>query len=262
MNELGVARRAAAAAGALLATYANRRPERVQIKSHQIDLVTEVDRACERAIREILRKHTPDVPIVGEEEGGSGGSGARWVVDPLDGTTNFVHGFPFYGVSIALQIDGVSEVGVVLDPVRRHEYTVQRDRGAFRNGERIRVSDTPDLAGALCASGFPYDRQQKAAAYLKYWEVVLQRTHGMRRAGAACLDLALVAEGALDGFWEFHLAIWDVAAATLLVEEAGGKVGQIGGGPLSNEDPCPIATNARLFDAFAALIDGVPGPRP
>jgi myo-inositol-1(or 4)-monophosphatase len=257
MTELDVARKAARAAGAILSTYVDRRPRHVETKSRDIDLVTEVDRACERAVREVLAKETPEIPVLGEEEGGARGNGPRWVVDPVDGTTNFVHGFPFYAVSVALQVDQVSQVGVVLDVARQREYAAARGKGATRNGERIRVSDTPELAKALCGSGFPYDRQQRAAFYLKYWEAVLQRTHGMRRCGAATIDLSLVAEGSLDCFWEFHLAIWDVAASTLLVEEAGGRIGQIGGGALSMADPCPVATNARLFDVFNALLDGV-----
>lgn len=257
MNELDVAREAAAAAHAILRTYADRRPDHVRIKSGAIDLVTEVDGACETAIREVLSRHTPDVPVLGEEQGGTRGPGARWVVDPLDGTTNFVHGFPFYAVSVALVVDGISEVGVVVDAVRGREYTARRGHGAFRDGSRLRVSATPELGRALLASGFPYARQSSVTEYLRYWDAFLRATQGVRRGGAAALDLALVAEGALDGFWEFHLSLWDVAAGTLLVEEAGGTVTAIAGGPLDPADPCPLAANPRIHEAMRAVIAGL-----
>lgn len=259
MNELDVAREAARAAGAVLAGYVDVRPADVREKSGAIDLVTEVDRACERAVREVLARHTPDVAVLGEEEGGDRVSGTRWVVDPLDGTTNFVHGFPFWAVSVALLVDGRSEVGVVLDPVRQREYAAQRGRGAARDGARLRVSGVRDLGRALAGSGFPYDRQTKAAAYLRYWEAVLPRVHGIRRAGAAALDLSLLAEGALDVFWELHLAIWDVAAASLLIEEAGGVVTSLDGGPLDPNDVCVAASNGWLHEAWLALLAGPAG---
>lgn len=252
MNELDVALEAASAAGALLRRYVDRRPDQVRRKSGAIDLVTEVDRASEDTIRAVFARHTPDIPVLGEEGGGSRGPGARWVVDPLDGTTNFVHGFPFYNVSIALVVDGRSEVGVVYDPVRDRTYAARRGGGAWRGGQRLAVSDVRTLGEALVGTGFPYDRQHQAHVYLAYWDWFLRRTHGIRRAGAAALDLSLAAEGALDVFWEFHLSLWDVAAATLFVEEAGGVVTDVHGGSLDPADPCPLATNGHLHEAALA----------
>jgi myo-inositol-1(or 4)-monophosphatase len=259
VNELDVALEAARAAGAILAKYAELRPRHVTEKTGPTDLVTEVDLACEAAIREVLHSHLPDVPVLGEEQGGSRtASGPLWVIDPVDGTTNFVHGFPFYAVSVALQVDGQSVVGVVLDPVRRREYTARRGLGAFRDGHRLQVSSCPDLGHALVGTGFPADRRTNAARYLRYVEAVLSRSHGIRRGGAASLDLALLAEGCLDAFWEFHLSLWDVAAGILLIEEAGGRVTSLDGGPMDRVDVCVLATNTRLHEGMIALLASVP----
>lgn len=254
MNELDVARRAARAAADIQRKYVDVRPADVRIKSGAIDLVTEVDRACEDAVREVFARETPGIPVLGEERGGERGAATRWVVDPLDGTTNFVHGFPFFCVSIALVTDGKSEVGVVIDAVRDREYAARRGGGVTCNGVPQRVSDVRELGSALLGSGFPYDRQRLAHEYLAYWDAFLRRTHGVRRAGAAALDLSLVSEGRLDAFWEFHLSLWDVAAGTLFVEEAGGTVTALDGGALDPADPCPLASNGHLHPAVLDVL--------
>jgi myo-inositol-1(or 4)-monophosphatase len=254
VTELDVAREAAQAAGRILATYADKRPVHVDSKGAVINLVTEVDRACEDAIRAVLAQHTPDIPILGEEGGGQRLAGPLWVVDPLDGTTNFVHGFPFYSTSIALQIDGCSVAGVVLDPIRGHEYAASRGHGATRNGVPMRVSTITTLERALACTGFPYDVATHASRYLAPWKAVIERTGGIRRTGSAALDLSFTAAGALDVFWELHLALWDVAAGTLFVEEAGGIVTAVDGGPLDPADPCPLATNGHLHEPMLALL--------
>lgn len=256
MTELDVAREAARAAGAILRAHVDRGPVRYEEKG-AANLVTAIDRACEDAIRAVLARHTPDVPVLGEEGGGDAASGALWVVDPLDGTTNFVHGFPFFAVSVALRIDGRGEVGVVLDVVRGREYAAWRGRGATRDGVPIHVSAVDALARALAGTGFPYDRQQHAAEYLRYVQAALERTHGVRRAGAAALDLCLLAEGALDVFWEFKLSPWDVAAGVLIIEEAGGRVTAHDGSPLAFERPSPLATNGVLHDAMIRMLEEV-----
>jgi myo-inositol-1(or 4)-monophosphatase len=255
--ELQLAVRAAHAAGDVLIAAADSGPRMVSQKGSRVDLVTEVDRAAEAAIRKVLVAATPNVPILGEEEGGDFDSLTRWVVDPLDGTTNFVHGFPFWCVSVALEVDGVGEVGVVFDPVRNKTYQAARGKGAFLGDRRLLVSGTKSMDEALVGTGFPYDRRDKAAFYLAHVQKMMVAARGVRRAGAAALDLALLAEGALDAFWEFRLAPWDVAAGVVLIREAGGMVTAHDGGPLQRRTPSPLATNAVLHNAMLVLLESV-----
>lgn len=245
-----VAEAAARAAGAIIRARA---PERVQHKG-AVDLVTEVDLAAEDAIRALLSRETPDIPILAEEGGGAREASTRWIVDPLDGTTNFVHGFPSYAVSIALELDGVLEAGCVFDAVAGQAYVAARGRGARCEGRPIRVSGTATLDEALLATGFAYDRRQRAAWYLSFVKVFLERSQGIRRAGSAAMDLVHVATGRLDGYWEFGLSPWDVAAGALLVTEAGGCATDVARGPLSLHTPRILATNGRIHDEMAALI--------
>ncbi|HJN76868.1 MAG TPA: inositol monophosphatase family protein [Myxococcota bacterium] len=217
-----------------------------------VDLVTQVDLACEEAIRSVLEPS--GIPILAEEGGGSR-SDTRWIVDPLDGTTNFVHGFPSYCVSIALQDQGELVLGVIGDPVHDRLFTARAGQGAFCNGERIRVSERDALAESLVASGFAYDRRERAADYLRFVRALLETARGFRRAGAAAMDLAMVATGQLDGFWEFKLNAWDVAAGTLLVREAGGCVTDMAGGELDLDAPRILATNGRIHAAMTQVIE-------
>jgi myo-inositol-1(or 4)-monophosphatase len=250
MNERDIAIEAALAAVALQRA----RPAHIGHKG-AVDLVTEIDVACEAAIRSVLARHTPDVPVLGEEGGGAAGATTRWIVDPLDGTTNFVHGFPFWCVSIALERDGVLEAGVVIDAVRNEIFAAQRGQGATRDGERIAVSAVRTLDQALLGTGFPVDSREKAAFYLKFVQRALERTRGIRRAGAAALDLAMVACGRLDAFWEFRLSPWDVAAGRLLVAEAGGRCTAHTGAPLpGNPRLDPLASNGWLHEEMIALL--------
>ena len=159
-----------------------------------------------------------------------------------------------YGVSIALEVDGEIQIGVISEPVRRRIYQAQKGRGAFCNGERLQVSACDSLSRALIGTGFPYDRHERADFYLSYVSTVMKRVQGIRRAGAACMDLAMLASGQLDGFWEFHLAPWDVAAGVLLVHEAGGRVSSHDGTILFLERPSPLVTNGRIHDELMALI--------
>lgn len=221
----------------------------------EVDLVTEVDLACEHAIRELLLRDTPDIPVVGEELSERGALPATcWIVDPLDGTTNFVHGFPSYCVSVALQVDGRLEVGGVYDAVRDVLYSAQRGRGATVDGQRLRVSACRELDGALLASGFPYDRRERAAFYLAYFQAFMERAQGLRRAGAAALDLAWVAEGRLDGFWEFGLQPWDLAAGALLITEAGGVVTDLEDQTLALSGRRILASNGHIHRAMVRVI--------
>jgi myo-inositol-1(or 4)-monophosphatase len=172
----------------------------------------------------------------------------------LDGTTNFVHGFPVYAVSIALEVDGESRCGVVLDPSRWNVYTASKGNGAFCNDRPMKVSSCEDLNNALLATGFAYDRRTRASFYLARVEAFMVRAQGIRRAGAAAMDLAMVADGVLDGFWEFNLSPWDVAAGKLLVEEAGGQVSSHTGQHLEPHKPCPLASNGHLHTIMMQIL--------
>ncbi|MEL6348689.1 MAG: inositol monophosphatase family protein [Myxococcota bacterium] len=224
-------------------------------KKGAVDLVTRIDVACETRIREVLEAHHPGVAILGEEGGGAAGAQTRWIVDPIDGTTNFVHGFPSYSVSIALEEAGQLTAACIFDPVRDHTYTATRGAGAYCNGQRLSVSTQPALSDALLLTGFAYDRREKALFYLKFVRAFLEQSQGIRRAGSAAMDLAHIAAGRADGYWEFNLHAWDVAAGALLVAEAGGRVSAIGGGPLDLGAPHILATNGPIHDQMSAVIE-------
>ena len=247
-----VAERAARAAGKVL------RRSRAHDVRHKgaIDLVTEVDLAAEEAVRAVLEREAPGIPILAEEGGGDLG-GTCWIVDPLDGTTNFVHGFPAFSVSVALQEGERLEAGCVYDPVHDVAYTARRGAGASANGEPIRVSPTGALSDALLITGFPYDSLDRAPFYLAFFEAFLRRSQGVRRTGSAALDLALVASGRADGFWEFRLHAWDVAAGALLVAEAGGLATGTDGGPLVLDAGRIVASNGLLHGALLEVIGRV-----
>jgi myo-inositol-1(or 4)-monophosphatase len=199
----------------------------------QNDFVTEVDKAAEAAIIEILRETYPSHSILAEETGRSGrqDSEYQWIIDPLDGTTNFIHGFPQYAVSIALSHKGVLTQAVIYDPTRNELFTATKGAGAYLNDKRIRVTKRNKLEEALIGTGFPYRVFDHVDAYLEIFKEVTRRASGVRRPGAASLDLAYVACGRLDGFWEFGLSPWDMAAGALLITEAGGLVGDLAGEP-------------------------------
>ena len=192
--------------------------------------VTEIDLNAEQAIIETIRKAHPDHAILAEESGSHGGnSEVEWIIDPLDGTTNFVHGFPAFGVSIGIAEKGRLTHGVIYDPLREELYTGVRGRGALLNDRRIRVSNRPGLKNALIGTGFPFRETDDFDAYMGMFRAVTLRTAGVRRAGAAALDLAWTAAGRLDGFFELNLKPWDIAAGTLIIEEAGGLASEISG---------------------------------
>ncbi|MBI4756684.1 MAG: inositol monophosphatase [Betaproteobacteria bacterium] len=193
------------------------------------DFVTEVDRAAESAIIEVLREAYPSHAILAEETGASGESEFQWIIDPLDGTTNFIHGFPQYAVSIALAQRGVVTQAVVYDPSRNELYTASRGAGAFLNDRRLRVARRDRLGDALIGTGFPFRAMDHADCYLAIFRELMARTAGLRRPGAASLDLAYVAAGRFDAFYEFGLSPWDMAAGSLLITEAGGLVSDLSG---------------------------------
>ncbi len=230
---LNIAIRAARRAGEVIVRGMNRL-HRMEIREKgENDFVTEIDTQAEREIIEIIRKHYPDHAVLGEESGQSAGRGESeflWIIDPLDGTTNFMHGFPQFAVSIGVQRRGRMEHGVVYDPLRQELFTTSRGEGAQVDGKRIRVSNHVGLERALIGTGFPYRSNiEYLDAYLAMMRVIMQSTAGIRRPGAAALDLAYVAAGRLDGFWELGLSPWDTAAGVLLITEAGGMVGALNG---------------------------------
>jgi myo-inositol-1(or 4)-monophosphatase len=251
---------AAKAAGELI--RAGRRPLERGAVDHKgaVDLVTEVDLACEALIRQILGRHTPGIPVHAEEGGGAATATTRWIVDPLDGTTNFVHDFPSYAVSIGLQLNGVLTAGVIYDPLRDHCYTATLGGGAWCNDQRLQVSACTTLDQALIGSGFAYDRRERPDFYLAFVREFLVRCQGFRRAGAAAMDLAHVAAGRLDGFWELQLNSWDVAAGVLLIQEAGGRVTEMTGGPLDLDRPRVLASNgSALHDEMLQVLEPLLG---
>jgi len=236
---LNIAVKAARRAGSIINRAALDRTQ-LEIRAKRAnDFVTQVDKAAESAIIDIIRQAYPDHAILGEEsgalEGKPGGRNTtakaeyRWIVDPLDGTTNFIHGFPQYCVSIALQHRGAIEHGVVYDPAKNELFTASKGRGAFLDDRRIRVSKCTNMKDALAGTGFPFKEMSRLELYFKQLKAVMQNSSGVRRAGAAALDLAYVAAGRLDAFWELGLAPWDMAAGALMIQEAGGLVGDFSG---------------------------------
>ena len=254
---LNVAIKAARAAGAII-NRAALDVESVRVAQKQVnDFVTEVDQAAERMIIETLLGAYPDHGILGEESGnefGNKNSDFVWIIDPLDGTTNFIHGFPVYAVSIALSFKGKIEHAVVYDPSRNDLFTATRGRGAFLNERRIRVSKRTQLKDCLVSTGFPFRPGDNFRAYMRMFSEITQRTAGVRRPGAAALDLAYVAAGFTDGFFETGLSIWDVAAGSLLVTEAGGLVGNFTGEADFLEQAECLAGNPRAYGQLVGIL--------
>ncbi len=218
------------------------------------DFVTEVDRQAEQEIIYILRKAFPGHGILAEESGVQEGNDYQWIIDPLDGTTNFLHGFPQFAVSIAMRHKGRMEHGVIYDPLRQELFTATRGGGAMLNDQRIRVTKRKTLEGSLLGTGFPFKSQQHLDAYLDMFRALFPQTAGIRRAGSAALDLAYVAAGRLDGFWEIGLSIWDMAAGVLLIQEAGGLSSDLTGGNNHLESGNIVAGNPKLFAEILKTI--------
>ena len=256
------AREAATRAGAIVRERFRRPGREVRLKDDALDLVTDTDRASEEAILDVLRSAFPGHAIVAEESGAHGSGEERWLVDPLDGTTNFAHGYPQVSISIAFQRSGRTELGLVLDPLREECFFARRGAGATLDGTPIRVSAAPGLDASLLATGFPYDRRKYADFYLSYFKAFMLRTRGLRRAGSAALDLCFVAAGRVDGFWEWNLHAWDVAAGALIVEEAGGRVSDFHGAELDPFAGRILATNGRIHEAMLEVITSIATEHP
>ncbi len=221
------------------------------------DYVSEVDRAAEAAIVEVLRDAYPEHEILAEESGLSApseGSEFQWIIDPLDGTTNFLHGFPQYAVSIALLKNGILDQAVVFDPTRNELFTASKGAGAFLNDRRIRVSKRIRLSESLIGTGFPFRQFDHIESYLGAFRELTQKTDGIRRPGAAALDLAYVACGRLDGFWEFGLQPWDIAAGALLIQEAGGLISDLAGESAYLDSGNVVAGAPKIFGQLLPIV--------
>jgi myo-inositol-1(or 4)-monophosphatase len=227
-------------------------------KKGAIDLVTQIDKDVERMFRALIGERFPDHAVLAEEFELSGDRQNEaeycWVFDPVDGTTNYAHGLPIYGVSIALQAAAGVVLGVVYDPSQRELFVAERGRGAYCNDVRLAVSSTETLDASLLATGFPYDIRVNADNNLKEYAAFSVRARGVRRLGSAVLYLSWVAAGRFDGYWELRLGAWDVAAAGLMVEEAGGRLTAIDGGPLDLDTPTVVASNGRIHDQILTVL--------
>ena len=231
-----------------------RKEKRIEFKG-EINLVTDVDRRCEQRIIEIIRGAFPDHNILTEETPlPLLSSPFRWIIDPLDGTTNYAHGYPRFCTSIALEREGRVMVGAVYDPLLDELFVAQEGKGAFLNGERIAVSATDRLINALLCTGFPYDLRESRENNLDYFNRFIMEARAIRRDGSAALDLCYVAAGRFDGFWELKLHPWDVAAGKLLVEEAGGRVTDFRGGPLDIEGTETLASNGKIHADMVRVL--------
>ena len=252
---LNIAVKAARRAGNLIHRASDNVDHLTVAKKHHADYVSEVDREAERDIIENLLESYPSHAILAEESGVHGDSEYVWIIDPLDGTTNFLHGFPQYAVSIALQHNGVLTQAVIYDPTKNDLFTATRGRGAFLNDKRIRVSKRDQLADCLIGTGFPYSKFDHIDAYLDIFRDVMQKTAGLRRPGSAALDLAYTAAGRFDGFFETGLKPWDIAAGCLLITEAGGMVGDLQGndGFLKSGHLC--AGNPKVYEQLLKVIE-------
>jgi len=251
---LNIAVRAARSAGRVLLRYLEHTDGITVTSKGRGDFVSEVDHRAEEAIIRELRSKYPDHAILAEESGEHQGIDFQWVIDPLDGTTNYLHGFPQFSISIALKYRNRLEQAVVYDPLREELFTASRGQGAQLNDRRLRVTNRPSLEGALIGTGFPFRDHSHLDAYLGMVKALIQGTAGIRCSGSAALDFAYLAAGRVDGFWELGLAQWDFAAAALLISEAGGTVSDLAGGDRHFETGNIVAGNLKVHQALVARL--------
>jgi myo-inositol-1(or 4)-monophosphatase len=258
--DLALARQVGVSAARSAGDLLRRRVDSIREVRHKsaVDIVTDVDVLSEQEVCATLLAAFPTHSILGEEGGARPGSDPRfrWIVDPLDGTTNYAHGFPFFCVSIGLEVEGRLTLGVAYDPSLDELFVAEAGRGATVNDRPIQVSSTTDLAQALLATGFPYERTEFSRA-MNSFEVLSLKSQAVRRAGSAVLDLCYVACGRLDGYWEHRVQPWDMAAGALIVIEAGGSVTAIDGSPFSVEGGQVLATNSHLHPALTSVLAGL-----
>lgn len=239
-------------AGALLRARIDA-PHTVEYKG-LINLVTEADRLSESLIVGRIRRAFPGHGILTEESPETAGNGYRWIIDPLDGTTNYAHGYPVFCVSIALEVEGRIRYGCVYNPMLDELFFAEQGVGAFLNGRRLGVSSTTDLSHSLLATGFPYDLREEGNNNINYFETMILNTRAVRRAGSAALDMAYVAAGRFDGFWEIKLMPWDMAAGWILIEEAGGIVTDLDGHPFHLDSPHIVAAPPPIHGEMCRLL--------
>jgi myo-inositol-1(or 4)-monophosphatase len=249
---LDIATEAALDAGAIVQSYWGNL-NAIEEKGRSGDLVTAADKASEKAILEVLRRHVPEHGILAEESGKLGDSTSQylWAIDPLDGTTNFAHQYPPFGVSIGLLIEGVPQVGVVFDPFHNELFRGAKGLGATRNRQPIRVSETVELRNSLLVTGFAYDRRETPDNNYAEFCHLTHLTQGVRRSGSASIDLCYVSCGRLDGYWERGLSPWDLAAGVVILSEAGGKITAYDGSPWKIESGRILATNGKLHESLS-----------
>ncbi|MDE1942311.1 MAG: inositol monophosphatase [Betaproteobacteria bacterium] len=252
--QLNIAVKAARRAGSIINRAALDVDRLTVTKKGPADFVSEVDRMVETAIIGVLREAYPDHAFLGEEGGAVGESEFQWIIDPIDGTTNFLHGFPMYCTSIALAHKGVITQAVIYDPVRNDLFTASRGSGAFFNERRMRVSSQTRMEDALIGSGFPFSSMEHQERYLRMFAEVMRKSAGIRRPGSAALDLAYVAAGRYDGFWELGLKPWDMAAGTLLIQEAGGLVSDLEGEDRFLQTGHVVAGNPKIFAQLLPMV--------
>ena len=252
---VNIAVRAARQAGVVIVRHLNQLESLEVVDKGRNEFVSKVDHLAEEAIIEVIHEYYPEHSILAEESGERGSHEYQWIIDPLDGTTNYLHGFPVFAVSIAVTRNGQLEHGVVYDPLRQEVYTASRGQGAQLDGRRIRVSKRAQMKQCLIATGFPY-RMNKSSIddYLGMLKAVIQETAGVRRPGSAALDLCYVAAGRVDGFWEIGLNVWDVAAGALMIREAGGRISDYRGTDKYLETGDVVAGNPKIYAALSKLL--------
>jgi myo-inositol-1(or 4)-monophosphatase len=251
---LNIAVRAAHSAGNIILRASSRLDRVKKFEKQPNDFVTDIDELAEQEIIQHIRYLYPHHGILAEESGRIKGDDYVWIIDPIDGTTNFLHGFPHFSVSIAIQYKDRIEHGVVYDPIKQELFTATRGSGAFLNDRRIRVSQQQHLAGSLIGTGFPFRHPELLDVYLEMFKKITVEAAGIRRAGSAALDLAYVAAGRLDGFWEFKLSPWDIAAGAILVREAGGLISDFGGAETFLETGNVVAGTPRVFKGLLQAV--------
>jgi myo-inositol-1(or 4)-monophosphatase len=234
----------------------------IELKSTEINLVTDLDKRSEKLIIDMIQSRFPDHDILAEESGARNlRSDTRWIIDPLDGTTNYAHGLPIFCVTIGIEFKGEIIAGVIYDPSRDELYTTERGSGAFLNGKRLRVTDEDKLISSLLITGFPYTIKDNPYNAIGHFCNFVKKSQGIRRLGSAAIDLAYIARGIADGFWEVWLHPWDMAAGILLIREAGGTVSDFDGKPMNVYTPNIIATNGKIHEEMLRIIQkGMPAP--
>lgn len=251
---LQIAKKLAHDAGLIALDY-QKKALKIENKSSAFDFVTDADKACEKLIIDTIRKHFPDHSILSEEAGEINPGGEyKWIIDPIDGTTNFAHGLPIFCISIGIVYQGRPIIGVVEIPALRETFHAQKDRGAFRNESRIFVSKTAEMKAGLFATGFPYSRESRYKKNMELWDGMYSQCHGVRRFGSAAIDLCYTACGRFDGYWEYDLKAWDIAAGKIILEEAGGTITNMDGSLLDPKKGALLASNTALHSQMLNFL--------